>query len=105
MLPKTLSSFIRDHWVLGGIATSLLWFVAGRQSLANKKPDFAILWQSVGVLVILAMCGWAVVEREWLGAIVGVVVLYYELRSIKHIDLGFTGAEAINCSMPANRGR
>jgi hypothetical protein len=27
----TISDFASKHWVLGGIVTSLLWFVAGRQ--------------------------------------------------------------------------
>jgi len=63
-----------------------MWFVAGRQSFSNKKPDAAIAWQSVGVLTIVAVCGWAVVKEEWLGLSFAIVVLYIEVRSIRRIS-------------------
>jgi hypothetical protein len=78
------SDFAAKHWVLGGIVASLLWFVAGKQSLFNRRPDAAIFWQSVAVIIVLIMCGWAVGEKEWLGLAAGVVVLYLEVRSIRH---------------------
>ena len=34
------------------------WFVAGLQSFSNRKPDAAVAWQSVAVLIILILCGW-----------------------------------------------
>jgi hypothetical protein len=73
--------------VLGGIAASLLWFVAGKQSLSNRKSNAAIGWQSVAVMIVLIMCGWAVVEKEWLGLTGGIVVLYLEVRSIRRSTL------------------
>lgn len=81
MLPG-FTDFLKQHWVVGGIIASLLWFFAGRQSLNNGRPDFAIFWQSVGALIALALCGWAIATREWLGFVVGATVLGFELRSL-----------------------
>jgi hypothetical protein len=80
------SAFATRHWVVGGIIASLLWFLAGQQSFSNKKPDLAILWQLGGVIVIVALCGWAAVEGEWIGLVCGIAVLYMEVRSIRHIS-------------------
>ncbi len=74
------------HWVVGGIGASLAWFLAGRQSLSNKNPDAAIGWQCVAAIIILIVCGWAVVEKEWVGLAFALVVLYMEVRSIKRIS-------------------
>jgi hypothetical protein len=82
-----LSDFATKHWVLGGIAASLLWFLAGKQSLSNRKSNAAIGWQSVAVMIVLIMCGWAVAEKEWLGLAGGIVVLYLEVRSIRRSTL------------------
>jgi hypothetical protein len=79
------SQFAQQHWVIGGLVASLLWFFAGRQSFSNRKADFAMLWQSVAVLILLVLCGWAVAEQEWLGLAVAIVILYVELRSIRRI--------------------
>jgi hypothetical protein len=84
-MPSGWSDFLTKHWVVGGIAASLLWFVAGRQSLENGKPDIAIFWQAVGVLVALALSGWSIAEREWLGLVCGVGLAYLEVRAIKRI--------------------
>ena len=65
--------------MLGGIAASLLWFVAGKQSKHNIGP----LWRSVGLAILLVVCGWAIAEKEWLGLVTGIVVLYWEMRSIR----------------------
>jgi hypothetical protein len=81
------SDFAAKHWVLGGIAVSLLWFVAGKQSLFNRRPDAASFWQSVAVIIVLIMCGWAVAEKEWLGLAAGVVVFYLEVRSTRRSTL------------------
>jgi hypothetical protein len=86
MLTSEWTSFEAQHWLVGGIAASLMWFVAGRQSFSNKKPDAAIAWQSVAVLTILAVCGWAVVKEEWLGLLFAIGVLYMEIRSIRRIS-------------------
>jgi hypothetical protein len=84
-MPSGLSQFAHEHWIVGGILASLLWFAAGQQSFANRKPDFAMLWQSVAVLIVLVLAGWAIAEREWLGLAFAVAVLYVEARSIKRI--------------------
>ena len=44
-----------------------------------------MLWQSVAVLIVLVLCGWAVAEREWLGLAFAIAVLYVEARSIRRI--------------------
>ena len=77
--------FAAQHWIAGGIAASLLWFLAGKQSLSNGKPNVAIGWQCVAVLLILILGGWMIVEREWLGLAAAAAVLYIEVRSIKRI--------------------
>jgi hypothetical protein len=64
---------------------SLLWFFAGKQSLANKRPDAAIFWLSVAVVIILIACGWAVAQREWLGLAFAVAVLCIEALSIRRM--------------------
>lgn len=83
----TLSTFAAQHWVLGGIGVSLLWFVAGRQSLSNRRPDAAIGWQAIAVIIALIVCGWTVAKREWLGLGAVIVVLYFEVRSIRRSTL------------------
>ena len=64
---------------------SLLWFVAGKQSLSSKRNDFAFLWQCVAVLTVLVLCGWEVVKQEWIGLVCSVVVLCVEVRSIRRM--------------------
>ena len=86
MLTAGLSDFAAQHWVVSGIAASLMWFFAGRQSFSNKNPDGAIAWQCVAVMLILIVCVWAVVKQEWLGLLVSVGVLYVEIRSIRRIS-------------------
>jgi hypothetical protein len=84
-LESTWSDFAARHWVVGGILTSLLWFLAGRPSPTDKNGDAAIAWQCVAVLVIVVLCVWAVVKGEWLGFACGLAVLYLEIRSIRHL--------------------
>lgn len=79
------TQFAQRHWVVGGIFASLLWFFAGKQSLSNGRPDAAIFWQSVAVIIALFLCGWAVAEREWLGLAFAVVIVCIEARSIRRI--------------------
>lgn len=80
-----MSELLTRHWVIGGLLASLLWFLAGQQSLSNKKPDNAIAFQRVAVFLIVALCAWSVVEGEWLGLVCGLAVLYFEIRSIRRI--------------------
>src|SRR5215472_13396294 len=78
--------FAAQHWVVGGILTSLLWFLAGKQSFSHGKPNAAIGWQCLAVLIILIMSGWAIAEGKWLGLAFGIAVLYVEVRSIRRIS-------------------
>jgi len=87
-LTNTLSDFAVKHWLIGGIAVSLLWFLAGRQSVSNRRPDAAIFWQAVAIIIGLIVCGWAVAEKEWLGLIAGIAVVFFEVRSIQRRTLG-----------------
>jgi hypothetical protein len=72
----SLSNFLASHWVIGGILTSLLWFLAGARSFSNDRLNAAIAWQCVAVFVIVIFCGWAAVKAEWFGFTCGLAVLY-----------------------------
>jgi hypothetical protein len=85
---STLSDFAAKHWVIGGIGVSLLWFVAGRQSLSNRRRDAAIFWQAVAVIIALILCGWTIAERQWLGLAAGILVVCFEVRSAMRSTLG-----------------
>jgi len=74
--------FAAQHWVVGGILTSLM-VSCGKQSFSNGKPNAAIGWQCLAVLIILIRSG---VEGEWLGLAFGIAVLYVEVRSIRRIS-------------------
>jgi FtsH-binding integral membrane protein len=71
--------------VIGGIVASLVWFLAGKQSLSNGKPNAAIGWQSVAVFVMLVFLGWMTAEGEWLGSVFSIGVICFELWSIRKI--------------------
>jgi hypothetical protein len=77
-----LSNLAAKYWFVGGIGVSLLWFVAGKQSLSNRKPDAAIGWQAIAVIIGLIVCGRTIVNREWFGLVAGIVAVYFEVRSI-----------------------
>src|SRR5215467_2446978 len=47
------SDLAAKYWFLGGTVASLMWFAAGRQSLSNKRPDAAIGWQAIAVIIAL----------------------------------------------------
>lgn len=79
------SQIAERHWIVGGTLASLLWFFAARQSLSNRRPDAAIFWQSVAVIIMLIICGWAVAQREWLGLAFAVAVFCVEALSIRRI--------------------
>jgi hypothetical protein len=79
------SQFAERHWIVGGTLASLLWFFAARQSLSKRRPDAAIFWQSIAVIIMLIVCGWAVAQREWIGLAFGVAVLCIEALSIRRI--------------------
>jgi hypothetical protein len=77
-----LSNLAAKYWFVGGIGVSLLWFVAGKQSLSNRKPDAAIGWQAIAVIIGLIVCGRTIVDGEWFGLVAGIVAVYFEVRSI-----------------------
>jgi CHASE2 domain-containing sensor protein len=75
--------FAEQHWIIGGILVSLLWFLAGRQSLANRQPGYTLFWQGIAVFIVAVLCVWAVLEREWIGLAFGIAVLCIEALSMK----------------------
>lgn len=77
------SQFAEQHWIVGGILASLLWFLAGRQSLANRQPGYALFWQGVALFIVAVLCVWAVLEREWIGLCFGIAVLCFEALSMR----------------------
>lgn len=78
----TFAHLAAEHWVLGGIVVSLLWFVAGKQSFSNRKRDAALFWWAIAVIIAVILCGWSIAERYWLGLIAGVGLVSFEVRSI-----------------------
>lgn len=78
-----LANLAAKYWFVCGIAVSLLWFAAGRQSLSNRRPDAAIGWQAIAVIIAFIVCGRSATEREWLGLVAGIVAVCFEVRSIR----------------------
>jgi len=77
------SQFAAEHWIAGGILTSLLWIIAGKQSFSNRKSDFAIGWYCGAILILVILCCWAVARGEWLGFACAASTLYFEVRSLR----------------------
>lgn len=77
------SQFAEQHWIIGGILASLLWFLAGRQSSATRHPGYPLFWQGIGLFIVAVLCGWAVLEREWIGLAFGIAVLCMEAFLMK----------------------
>lgn len=77
------SQFAGQHWIVGGILASLLWFLAGRQSLAIRQPGYALFWQGIAVFIVAVLCVWAVLGREWIGLGFGIAVLCIEAFSMR----------------------
>jgi hypothetical protein len=82
-----VSNLAAKYWFVCGIAVSLLWFAAARQSLSNRRADAAIGWQAIAVIIALIVCGRSAAEREWLGLVAGIVAVYFEVRSIRRSTL------------------
>jgi len=85
-MTRTLAEFAVRHWIAGGIATSLLWFFAGKESRHGIGP----VWRGVGVAILVTLCGWCIAEREWLGLAIGIVVLYWEIQYIRRLKRRMT---------------
>ena len=79
---ETFAHLAAEHWVLGGITVSLLWFIAGKQLFSNRKRNAAFFWWVIAVSIAVILCGWSIAERYWLGLITGVVLVSFEVRSI-----------------------
>jgi hypothetical protein len=55
------------------------------------RPDAAIFWQAVAVIIVLIVCGWTIAEREWLGLAAGMLTVYFEVQSIPRSILSSQG--------------
>jgi len=82
-----LSELAVKYWFVLGTGVSYLWFAAGKQSLAKKGAGVAIGWQVIAVIIALIVCGRSVVERQWLGAVLGIVTAWLQVRSIRRFTL------------------
>jgi hypothetical protein len=72
---------------IGGVGVSLIWFAAGKQSLSNRRPDAAIGWQAIAVIIVFIVLGRSIVERQWIGAVIGIIAAWLEVRSIRRSTL------------------
>ena len=77
------SQFAQRHWIIGGILASLLWFLAGRQSLLNRQPGYGMFWQGIAVFIAAVLCVWAILDMEWAGLALGILVLCFEASWMK----------------------
>lgn len=82
-----LSEMAANYWFVPGIAVSYLWFVAGKQSLLKDGTGATIGWQVIAVLIALIVCGRSLVEHQWLGAALGMIVAWLEVRSMRRSTL------------------
>jgi hypothetical protein len=82
-----LTDLAAKYWYIGGIGVSLIWFAAGKQSLSNRRPDAAIGWQAIAVIIALIVCGRSIVERQWFGGVIGIIAVWFEVRSIRRSTL------------------
>jgi hypothetical protein len=78
------SQFAERHSISGGVLLSLLWFFAGKQSLSNGRADAACFWQSVGLIILLILCGLSIREGHWFGLSFIVVILGVEAWWIRN---------------------
>ena len=69
--------------LFGGILASLLWFLAGEQVSSNRQPSYVMFWQGIAVFIIVVLCGWTIVEREWLGLLIAIAILSVEVSLMK----------------------
>jgi hypothetical protein len=86
LLASAWSDFASRHWVILGIATSLLWWWTGRPPEFDKNVNSAIAWQCVAVIFTLVLCVRMAMENEWLGFACALAVLYLEIRSIRRLS-------------------
>lgn len=84
---KVLSELAARYWYVCGISVSLIWFAAGKQSVSNKRPDLAIGWQVIAVMIALIVVARALVEKQWFGVAIGVVGVFLEVRLIRRSTL------------------
>ena len=86
-----LSEMAAKYWFVLGVGVSYLWFAAGKQSLVKKGPGAAIGWQVIAVINALIVCGRSAVEKQWLGLAIGIVAVFFEVRSIRRSTLNSLG--------------
>jgi hypothetical protein len=85
MIESGFTAFARSHWVIGGVVTSLLAHLSGLQSFEYKKNDFAFLQSCIGIMIAVILLGWTIARGEWVGLLLTIGVLYFEIRSIRRM--------------------
>jgi hypothetical protein len=90
--------FAQKQWIFGGVVASLLWFLAGRQSLSDRQAGYAAFWQGIALFIAVVLCVWAVLEKQWLGLISGLAVLSVEALLMKRSYTKRAGDEAASAS-------
>jgi len=71
------------YWFVLGVGVSYLWLAAAKQSLVKKGAGAAIGSQVIAVIIALIVCGRSAVERQWFGLSIGIVAVFFEVRSIR----------------------
>jgi hypothetical protein len=76
---KFIMNFMSDHLVLGALLASVLWFYGGHQYLASGKRSGALGWQTIAVLILVAFCVNAILNRAWLSLAVALGAMLAEI--------------------------
>ena len=83
MLPGGWAEFLSRHSIVGGVVSSAIWFAAGKQTASGPRPENAPFWYGGGILVMVASCGWALREGEWIGFVFAGLVFCLEIWWIR----------------------
>jgi hypothetical protein len=82
IMPSEWSNFLSQHWIAGGVATSIVWFAAGMYCLSKNKTGEALFWRSVAVFIVLVLIFWTIHEKRWWGLLFSVGLLFAEVYSL-----------------------
>lgn len=78
-----VSRFFSEHLVFAALLVSALWFYAGHQFAVKGKRGFALAWETIAVLVLLAFCINAVLTKLWLSLMVALCFVALEVWLMK----------------------
>jgi hypothetical protein len=80
---KSIVDFLSEHVVIAAVACSAFWFVAGKQYIESGQRFAGISWQLIGVTLLVAFCGHALLSRSWYSLIIAVSAVGFELWLIR----------------------